>query len=308
MSELSNVSLKHLDSCSYDTDHFKGNIENPIGVCQVPVGIVGPVPIEGKHANGEFYVPLATTEGALLLTCDIGAHLLNMSGPVKVEILSKVIHITPMFVTTAEQRESLRAFVQANHVAVKSIAEKDSSHTTLLSIEHHDVEDVHLLQLRFDTWDAHGLNMINHATFQACQFIAGALNLEFYHRSHFSGVKHHCPRNEIHGYGRRVKASTVVSGRALKLLRVTAQQLKSFNDRCIRCAKAAGIQNVNVHAANGIAAIFIACGQDVADLSSCHVCDSNSEVVNGGEDLYWEITLQPARRHCWWRDRVGDAI
>ena len=217
----------------------------------------------------------------------------GMSDPVQVEVLSNVIHITPMFVTSLEQRPILRSFVSDNYANIKSLAEKDSSHTTLLGIDHdhNEVEDVHLLTFRFDTCDAHGLNMINHAAFEACQFIAKTLDLEFYHRSHFSGVKHHCPRNKTYGYGRRVKASVVIPGRALKFLRVTPLQLKAFNDRCIRCAKAAGTQNVNVHASNGIAAIFLACGQDMADLSSCHVCNTNSEVVNGGKDLYWEIVL-----------------
>jgi hydroxymethylglutaryl-CoA reductase (NADPH) len=262
------VPLKHLGACSYDTNVFRGNIENPIGVAQVPLGIIGPLSVAGKHAQGEFYIPMATTEGALLLTYDLGARLLSSSEPIRVEITANVVHITPMFIVSEQERETLRAFVIDNYLTLKQIAEADSIHTTLIEIEQHEVADNHLLKFKYNTADAQGLNMINRATFLACQFIADRLQLQFYHRSHFSGVKHHSALNESSGYGRRVKASAIISSRALKMLKVTASQLNDFNHRCIACAHAAGVRNVNVHAVNALAAIFIACGQDLADLSS----------------------------------------
>lgn len=291
LSRKTKTELQHIRGCTYDTEAFKGNIENPIGIIQVPLGIIGPIQVHGKHAQGKFHVPMATTEGALLLTYDLGARLLNMSGGVKVEVLSKVVHISPMFPVTEDEDVRVKKFVDQNYEKIKQVAEGCSRHTTLLGIEQHRIKNNYVLKFKYDTADAQGLNMINQATFNACQFIESQTQCFFYLRSHFSGVKHFSTTNFEQGYGRVVKASGVICAKALELLHVTARQMKDFNDRCIECGTASGIRAVNVHASNGIAAIFLACGQDAADLSSAHTCTGSSEVVNEGKDLYWDCTL-----------------
>lgn len=286
------VPLKHIKGCTYDTEYFKGNIENPIGIVQIPLGITGPINIQGKHAIGDFWVPMATTEGALLLTYDLGMRLLQMSGPVKVEVVSKCIHITPMFPVKTDEDSRVGKFVNENYENIKKVTEGDSRHTKLLRIEQHKVGTNFLLKFVYDTSDAHGLNMINHATFNACKYIEAKTEANFYHRSHFSGVKHHSLLNEEKGYGRVVKASATVSEKALGMLKVTAQQMEDFGSRCIECGHAAGIASVNVHAANAVAAIFLACGQDVADLTSSAVCSSRCVAVNNGKDLCVDVVLR----------------
>ena len=67
--------------------------------------------------------------------------------------------------------------------------------------------------------------------------------------------------------------------------------MKDFLDRCKTCAEAAGISHVNVHAANAISAIFLATGQDLADLSSSHACIGKAEIENRARDLYWELEI-----------------
>ncbi len=292
LSKITGVSLRHIKGCTYDTSFFKGNIENPIGIIQVPLGIAGPLWIEGQNAQGEFFIPLATTEGALVLTYDLGMRLLRMSGPVYTEVLSKFIHISPMFPIKHDEHVRIERFVEDQYDAIKSIAEQDSSHTILLGIDRRHVDNNMVLRFRYDTCDAHGLNMINHATFNACKYIEKHTGAFFYLRSHYSAVKHHSLLNEREGYGRVVKASTTISARALKMLGVTASELKDFCDRCIACATAAEVASVNVHASNAISAIFMACGQDIADISSSHVCSGRTMLVNGGNDLFWECTLR----------------
>lgn len=172
------------------------------------------------------------------------------------------------------------------------MAQADSRHTLLLGIDRRRVENNLVLRFRYQTCDAHGLNMINHATFNACKYIEEKTKSSFYLRSHYSGVKHHSLLNEREGYGRVVKASAVISEKALEFLNVTAKELKEFCDRCIECATAAEVASINVHASNAIAATFLACGQDVADISSSHVCSGRTSLVNGGKDILWECTLR----------------
>lgn len=291
-SELIGKPLKHIKGCTYDTNYFKGNIENPIGIAQVPLGIAGPISVNGKNAQGNFYVPMATTEGVLVLTYDFGMRLLQLSGPVETEVVSNVVHLDPMFPIRKNEDVCIIKFVDENFHEIKKIAESGSRHLTLLKIEDHRIGNNLVLNFFYDTCDAHGLNMINHATFNACKFIEAKTGAFFYHRSHYSGVKHHSPLNEKMGYGRVVKASALLSSKTLRMLGTTAKELKEFFDRCTEVAHATGILSVNVHAANAIAAIFIACGQDVADVSSSAVCSTTVELTNGGECLRITCTLR----------------
>ena len=292
LNESLQLNLKYIQPKDYDAKEYAGNIENPIGIAHIPIGLIGPLSIQGNHARGKFYVPMATTEGALISTYDLGARLLQMSEPIKTEILNNVIHITAMFpFDNAEVSQKIQEFVIKEYKKIKSIAERDSQHTTLLDIEQFIVKDNHLLKFKYDTSDAQGLNMINHATFEACSYISSQLTVDFHHRSHFSGIKHYSPMNISEGYGRRVKASVTIPQKALSRLGVTARSLKDFLDRCKTCAEAAGISHVNVHAANAISAIYIATGQDLADLSGSHTCIGKAEIVNRAQDLYWELEI-----------------
>lgn len=293
LSQITNISLRHIKEPTYDSAFLKGNIENPVGVVQIPLGIAGPLSVQGKHATGHFFIPMATTEGALVLTYDLGMRLLARSSPIYAEVLSKCVHISPMFQIRNDQQENVVGdFLDKNYQFVKKTAEATSKHLTLLRIDKRKVGDNLILKFLYDTGDAHGLNMINHATFEACKFIERRTGISFYLRSHYSGVKHHSSLNEREGYGRVVKAWTTIPQETLEMLSVTAQAMKDFCDRCIECGHAAGITSVNVHAANAIAAVFLACGQDAADLSSAHVCEGSTALENNGKDLYWECTLR----------------
>lgn len=292
LNESLELNLKYIQPQDYDAKGYAGNIENPIGIAHIPIGLIGPLSIQGNNARGKFYVPMATTEGALISTYDLGARLLQMSEPIKTEVLNNVIHITAMFpFNNAEDSQKIQNFVTENYKKIKACAEKDSRHTTLLDIEQFIVKDNHLLKFKYDTCDAQGLNMINHASYEACKLISAQVGLDFHHRSHFSGVKHFSPMNIAEGYGRKVKASVTIPKKALDRLGVTARSMKDFSDRCQTCAEAAGINYANVHAANAISAIFIATGQDLADLSCSHICKSTTEIVNRAQDLYWEVEI-----------------
>jgi hydroxymethylglutaryl-CoA reductase (NADPH) len=284
------IPLKHISGCTYNTNAWKGNIENPVGSIQIPLAVTGPVTVQGQNAKGNFYVPFATTEGALVLTYDLGMRLLQMTGPVKTQILSKGVHISPMFPIADKEDQLIRECLNHYYQEIKQVAEGGSRHTKLLKIDQQRIGDNYVLKFLYDTGDAQGLNMINQASYNACKYIQAKTGARFYHRSHYSGIKHYSPLNFKEGQGRKVKASGLVSSKALSMLKVSAVQMKDFFDRCIECASAAGIASVNVHAANAITAVFLACGQDAADISCSHACSTRVEIVDG-KDLMIESVL-----------------
>jgi len=284
--------IRHLRSLPYDPEYLRGNIENPIGFAHIPVGIIGPLPIDGERAVGDFFVPMATAEGALALTYEMGCFLLRLSGPVKTEVVRKTVHVSPMFVLDAPSDEPrLRRLFDERFAELRGLAEQDSGHTHLLEIRLTRLDGLLVTTFLFDTEDAHGLNMINQAAFACCEYIEQETGVRFFHRSHFSGVKHFSPKNVRDGYGLRVRATATITRKALRRLNVTARDIKAFTDHCITCATAAGIEHVNVHASNAIAALFLATGQDCGDLVNAAVCCCRCTLANGGSDLFWEVDI-----------------
>ena len=76
---------------------FGRNIENFIGTVKVPVGIAGPLRINGLHAHGDFYVPLATTEAALVASYSRGSRLVTDAGGCTAVLLNEGVSRAPAF-------------------------------------------------------------------------------------------------------------------------------------------------------------------------------------------------------------------
>ena len=72
--------LDHTRQFSFEPGDMSGNIENMFGVAQVPIGLAGPLLVNGEHANGEFYVPMATVEGTMLASYNRGMKVIRESG------------------------------------------------------------------------------------------------------------------------------------------------------------------------------------------------------------------------------------
>ena len=77
----------HVGRGSIPTESLRGNIENPIGSAQVPLGVAGPLRVNGEFAEGIYYVPLATTEGALVRSYERGMVVLTRSGGATVRVM-----------------------------------------------------------------------------------------------------------------------------------------------------------------------------------------------------------------------------
>ncbi len=292
--EFTGADLEHVGSFSFDPAVLPGNIENFIGVAQVPIGLAGPLLVRGEHADGEYYVPLATTEGTLVASYNRGMRLLTEAGGVKTTVVDDRMQRAPVFILDdARQARDLAAWIRDHLDGIRQAAESTTSIGRLIEIEQYHVGP--LLYLRFDytTGDAAGQNMVGRATSAACEWIAAE------HPDHpqyvLSGAidtdKKHSQMNVLRTRGKRVVAEAVIPAELLEQrMGVTPAQL--FRMRQISQAGGilAGSANYGAHAANGLAALFIATGQDAANVAESHTAITYSQVTDDG-DYYWSITL-----------------
>lgn len=286
------VKTKHISSSSIKAETMKGNIEYPIGVCQVPLGLVGPLAVDGEYARGEFYVPMATTEGALLLDYQLGAALITSCGGAKAKVLKDQIHISPLFyVDDVDDADNFIDWIRENFTRIKTKAQSTTNHGELLLIEPIQMPRRVVLKFVYVTGDAHGLNMINKATKKACDFIAKELNKEFILRSHYSSIKGASSYVIQSGQAKSVISEVFISADKLsKYFRVSPDQVVKYFQSAILAGIYSGRTGANCHFANGIAAIFLACGQDIADVSLSHVGVSNFETTDDGR-LYCSVHI-----------------
>ncbi len=293
LEQMTGVNLPHVGAMSLPSEALRGNIENPIGTVQMPLGIAGPILIHGEHARGTFYVPMATTEGALLRSYERGMVALSRGGGVEVRISRNENRISPTFVfaDVADAHEFARSIPERLE-AIRADAESTTSHGRLLGVEAHAIGREVILDFKYSTGDAHGMNMIARATGQACRSLLESSAAERYLL--FSGLESEKKPSGFllaGGKGKRVTAGARLSARVLRThLHVEPAQMADLWHRTMLGSLEANTVGYNGHFANGLTAMFIACGQDVANIANASVGINSLEVLEGG-DLYASVTL-----------------
>ena len=263
--------LDDLARYSFDPSILPGNIENFVGVAQVPIGLAGPLRVNGEHAKGDFYVPMATTEGTLVASYSRGMRLLTECGGAKATIVQESMQRSPAFIfADALEARAFGFWVEDHFAAIKAAAEATTRSGRLQSIVQYAVGPLRHLRFNFTTGDAAGQNMTGRAAFAACEWIKANYpgGARYILSGNMDTDKKHSRINMLATRGRRVVAEAIVKKDALKaLMRVEPKDL--FYARQISQAGAflAGSANNGAHAANGLAAMFIATGQDVANLA-----------------------------------------
>src|SRR3954464_3487156 len=122
--EHSGTSLEHVGSYSFDPAMLTGNVEQFVGVAQVPIGLAGPLLVNGEHAQGEFYVPLATAEGTLVASYNRGMRLLHEAGGVTVTIMDDRMQRAPAFLfESARQSRAFGEWLVEHFDEIKEAAE-----------------------------------------------------------------------------------------------------------------------------------------------------------------------------------------
>lgn len=289
------LGLEHVGSYSFDPGVTAGNIENFIGVAQVPVGLAGPLRINGEHVNEDVYVPLATTEGTLVASYNRGMRILTEAGGVKTTIHERYMQRAPVFhFNDARGARSFAQWIDGSFDGIRAAAEATSSVAKLSHIERYSVGPMLHLRFNYETGDAAGQNMSGKATLAACQWIAA--NYPGGARYTLSGAmdtdKKHSHLNVLHSRGARVIAEARIPDRVLReRAGVAAADLFRARLNSFAGSVMAGSANNGMHAANGLAALFIACGQDAANIAESHTAMTFVRLEDDGETYYWSITL-----------------
>ncbi len=292
--EFTGQKLDHLVRYSFDPALTKGNIENFTGAAQVPLGFAGPILINGEHAQGEFIIPLATTEGTLVASYNRGMKVLNLSGGVTCSVVGDAMQRAPVFVfdNAREARDFVR-WVNRNIEAITEEAESTSRIAKLLYIDPYLASKFAYLRFNYTTGDAAGQNMVGRATFAACSWIMDNYTgiRHFYLESNLATDKKASQVNIMRTRGKRVTAEAVLKKEVLEQqLRVEPESLFYHNSVANVGAILSGANNNGAQSANGITAIFIATGQDVANVSESSAAIIYTEITPEN-DFYVSITI-----------------
>ena len=294
IAKASGHELQHVAKGSIDPGLARGNIENFIGVAQVPIGIAGPLRVNGEHANGDFLIPLATTEGTLVASYNRGMKVLNLAGGVTVTVSDDCMQRAPVFVfDSAREARDFRTWIDAHMTEIAREAEATSSVAKLLYIDTFLASKFAYLRFNFSTGDAAGQNMTGRATFAASSWILEQVPTirRFYLESNFATDKKASQVNVMRTRGKRVTAEATIPREVMvSELRVEPESLVYHGGVANVGTLLSGANNNGLHSANGITAMFIATGQDVANVSEGAAGIIYSELTPD-KDLYVSITI-----------------
>ncbi|HEX6042626.1 hydroxymethylglutaryl-CoA reductase [Longimicrobium sp.] len=289
--------IPHLagDAPHPDAGTLRGSIENFIGFAQVPVGLIGPLRVNGLHARGDFYVPLATSEGALVASHDRGAHLVTAAGGAICLTTSEHVQRAPAFVFESVTRAAyFAAWAVDQFEALQAIVAQTSNHGRLLELQTHIEGNQVYLIFAFHTGDAAGQNMVTFCTAAVCDDILARTPVQpryWFLESNMSGDKKATALSFLQTRGRNVTAEARIPRALVEgILHTTPERMADYWRVSFVGGVRTGSIGVNGHIANGIAALFLACGQDVACVSEASVGVTRLEVTDEG-DLYAAVSL-----------------
>jgi hydroxymethylglutaryl-CoA reductase (NADPH) len=292
--ERTEASLEHVSKYSFDPAILPGNIENFIGVAQVPLGVAGPLLVNGEHAQGEFYVPLATAEGTLVASYNRGMRLLREAGGVKTTVIDDAMQRAPAFLfDSAREARDFSGWLKENFDQIKQVAESTTRSGKLRDIEQYSASRMLFTRFNYTTGDAAGQNLTGKATWAACEWIrANYPALEHYFlESNFATDKKSSQVNMLNTRGKRVVAEATIPRDLIReIMHADVDLLNRARLVSNLGGFMSGVNNNGAHSANGITALFIATGQDVANVAESSAAFNFTEVTPDG-DYYVSITI-----------------
>jgi hydroxymethylglutaryl-CoA reductase (NADPH) len=267
------AALEPLTTVPADPRVFRGNIENLFGTVPYPVGVAGPYLIRGQHVEGEVFVPMATTEGALVASYSRGMKAISLSGGVRTRTLSAELTCGATFVFEhTSQALDFVVWLDGQLDVLRQHADATTRHGKLRRTECHPVGRRVFVNFVYDTGDALGINMATKATAAAVAWVKRAAVPPPAHcdlPGGLQGEKWTNARDFLLGRGRRAVAEATITRDVLAtLLHAEATRMQAAWLSMTMAKQHAGGLGASFHAANGAAAVMLATGQDLAYLTA----------------------------------------
>ncbi len=291
--EFTGANLETVSKYSFDPERASKNIENMIGTVQIPLGYAGPVRIFGEYADGEFLVPLATTEGALVASISRGMSVMNSGGGVRAMVCGDAMTRAPVLrVEGIVHCKEVMGWIDSHRTEIDEAVAKTTSHGRLAGIEMYPDGRSLFLRFSYETGDAMGMNMATIASEAVCKLIereTGAVMISV--SGNMCSDKKPAAINMINGRGKTVVAEATIPRNVVeKRLHTTSVAVAETNYRKnLVGSNLAGTLGANAHAANMIAALYIATGQDPAQVVGGSMAVTSCEDVGG--DLYISVRM-----------------
>ena len=251
--------------------------------------------MHGADGSREYRVPLATTEAALVASYNRGARLLTAAGGCNARVVAEAVSRTPMFAfSNLVEAEKFAGFIESQADLLTEAVSRVTSHGKLVNVTYL-IEGNHVyLDLQFTTGDASGQNMVTFASDTICNLILEHSPITpryWFLEANFSGDKKSTAKSMGHVRGKRVIADIVIPRGLVE------QQLHTTPERMVEywCAGAiggvlSGTTGIQGHFAHGLAALYLACGQDVACVAESATGITRLETTEAG-DLDASVTL-----------------
>jgi hydroxymethylglutaryl-CoA reductase (NADPH) len=294
LKERTGASLEHITNYAFSPDVVSGNVEQFIGVAQVPIGLAGPLLVNGEDAKGEFYVPLATAEGTLVASYNRGMRLLYEAGGVTTTVLDDRMQRAPAFLfPSAREARAFGAWLKEHFDEIKAAAETTTKSGKLQDIEQYSASRMLFTRFNYTTGDAAGQNLTGKATAAACAWILEKYpSIEhFFLESNFATDKKSSQVNMLNTRGKRVVAEATIPDEVFRRVMRSNTELM-FRARQVSNLGGfmSGVNNNGAHSANGITAMFIATGQDAANVAESSAAFVHAELRPNG-DYYYSVTI-----------------
>lgn len=280
---------------THDLTQLKGNIENFIGYSKVPTGIAGPLLINGTHASGLYNIPLATTEGTLVASYNRGCKAASLAGGIRSIVLSESVQRSPIFrFKNIIHVGKFLAWVVEQYDVFEKITSSCSNYAKLINVKTNIEGNQVNLIFEFSTGDASGQNMVTFCTNEICNYIISNTPIQpkiWYLESNLSGDKKANYQSFQSVRGKKVVAELELPETIVKdVLKSTPQLMEDYWKTSTISLVQLGSIGAQGHIANGLTALFIATGQDVACISEVTVAINRFEVTESG-GLYVSLTM-----------------
>ena len=291
--EYVGAGLEHCGNCSFDPIVAEKNVENMIGCTQMPLGYVGPLKVKGDHAQGEFLVPMATTEGALVASVNRGASVITTCGGAEAIIIKDEMTRAPVFRTSGvRQARQTVDWVNEHYEEIKETAASTTRHGKLIKVRAFASGRSLFLRFSYDTGDAMGMNMSTIATEAACRLIEERTGIKLISISGNMCVdKKPAAINFIEGRGKTVLVDIRIPEDLVRNKLHTTPE--AMVETCYRKNLVGSSMSLsygfNAHAANMLAALYIATGQDAAQVVEGSMASTTCELCEQG--VYISVRL-----------------